>query len=319
MFSKSLHFSVIMLCIFAQPCWGVDKITLWPTILFIKAQDLCQYQDAYSSSRSESINKASHQIAQMISSGVDSQSAASILYTLDGLVDKNRELATQGKGMDVLLESSLKAYVDLDTTGLNLENTRLQFASQASVDQFLNALRENRRLENFSSVDLLAVKGFVWGTYSYAPNCQGDLWVTVHVQLPKNESVSFQAQGKPELVMQSIAYQMVTHFQRTRFPTVIQMGDIALVLVGAPGTSINKAPTPRVAENACTMVKARLPKLQEYEFISILGNWSGGVSLGHEYWALSNNLVLSPDTRNPSPVRKHSEVNFENVSFYCVK
>lgn len=192
MFSKSLHFSVIMLCIFAQPCWGVDKITLWPTILFIKAQDLCQYQDAYSSSRSESINKASHQIAQMISSGVDSQSAASILYTLDGLVDKNRELATKGKRMDVLLESSLKAYVDLDTTGLNLENTRLQFASQASVDQFLSALRENRRLENFGSVDLLAVKGFVWGTYSYAPNCQGDLWVTVHVQLPKNESVSFQ-------------------------------------------------------------------------------------------------------------------------------
>jgi len=314
---KLLFILLLACCI--QVAWGVEKITIWPTVLFIKAQDLCQYQDAYGQTRSESMQRASQQIAQLISSGVDSQSAATILMTMDDLVDKNRELATGGRGMDVLLESSLKAYIDADTMGLNPENTRLQFANQESIDQFLAAIRENKRLESFTSNDLLKVKGFVWGTYSYAPNCKGDLWVTVHVQLPKDESVSFQAQGKPELVMQSIAFQMVAHFQRTRFPTVIQMGDATLVLVGAPGTSVNKAPNPKIAENACRMIKARLPKVQEYEYLSILGNWNGGVSLGHSFWALADNGVLAPDLRNPSPVRKHAEVNYEELNFYCVK
>ena len=310
---------IFLALVSSQSCWGVDKISFWPTILFIKAQDLCQYQDAYGQSRSESMQKASQQIAGLISSGMDTQAAASILITLDDLVDKNRAMATAGKGMDVLLESSLKAYIDADTIGINPENTRITFANQGAIDQFLIALGENKRLEHFNSLDLLKVRGFIWGTYSYAPNCKGDLWVTIHIQLPKDESVSFQAQGKPEMVMQLIANQMVTHFQRTRFPTVIQMGDTTLVLVGAPGTSVNKAPNPKIAQNACSMIKARLPRLDEYDFLSILGNWSGGVSLGHNFWALSDNLVLSPDTRNPSPVSKHADVNYEEVTFYCVK
>jgi hypothetical protein len=67
------------------------------------------------------------------------------------------------------------------------------------------------------------------------------------------------------------------------------------------------------------MIKARLPKMKEYEFLSILGNWNGGVSLAHNIWALSDNVVLAPDLRNPTPIRRHAEVNFEEVSFYCVK
>ncbi len=318
--TKNYQYALITaLLMIAHSSWGIEKISLWPTILFIKAQDLCQYQDAYGQSRSESMLKASQQISKLVSSGMDSQSAASILLTLDELVDKNREMATAGKGMDVLLESSLKAYIDADTIGLNPENTRLEFSNQGAIDQFLAALRDNKRLENFGSLELLKVKGFIWGTYSYAPNCKGDLWVTIHIQLPKDESVSFQAQGKPELVMQSISNQMVAHFQRTRFPTVIQLGDNTLVLVGAPGTSINKAPNPSIAENACAMIKARLPKMQEYDFLSILGDWNGGVSLGHRLWALAGNAVLAPDFRNPSPIRKHSDMNYAEVSFYCVK
>ena len=265
------------------------------------------------------MQKASQQIAGLISSGMDTQAAASILITLDDLVDKNRAMATAGKGMDVLLESSLKAYIDADTIGINPENTRITFANQGAIDQFLIALGENKRLEHFNSLDLLKVRGFIWGTYSYAPNCKGDLWVTIHIQLPKDESVSFQAQGKPEMVMQLIANQMVTHFQRTRFPTVIQMGDTTLVLVGAPGSSINQAPNAEIARVACKMFNARLPTEEEYEYLSILGDWNGGVSLDHMFWALPDKKVLSPDTRNPSPVRTHAEIHYAEVNFYCVK
>jgi hypothetical protein len=67
------------------------------------------------------------------------------------------------------------------------------------------------------------------------------------------------------------------------------------------------------------MFHARLPTLQEYEYLSILGDWNGGISLNHLFWALNDNEVLSPDTRNPSPVRKHTEVHYAEVHFYCVK
>lgn len=98
--------------------------------------------------------------------------------------------------------------------------------------------------------------------------------MTLHVVLPKNESVSFQAQGKPESVMNQLALQMV---------------------------------------------KARLPTPAEYEYLSILGDWNGGVSLDHVFWALEGNLVYEPDTRNPSPIRTPAEVHYAEVSFYCVK
>ena len=86
-------------------------------------------------------------------------------------------------------------------------------------------MRDNKRFDTPDMQQMSRVKGFVWGTYSYSPGCKGDVLVTLHVVLPRGESVSFQAQGKPESVMGNIAVQMVRHFQRTSFPTVISMGD----------------------------------------------------------------------------------------------
>ena len=90
-------------------------------------------------------------------------------------------------------------------------------------------------------------------------------------------------------------------------------------MVGAPGTSINTAPTAKVAEQACKAIKARLPTESEYDFLSILGDWNGGVSLSHDVWTLAGGLVLAPDLRNPSPVRKPESVPGEDLHFYCVR
>lgn len=91
------------------------------------------------------------------------------------------------------------------------------------------------------------------------------------------------------------------------------------VLIGAPGSSVNQAPTPEIARVACKMFNARLPTVDEYEYLSILGDWNGGVSLDHQFWALADKKILSPDTRNPSPVRTHTEIHYAEVNFYCVK
>jgi hypothetical protein len=221
--------------------------------------------------------------------------------------------------MDITLEATLKASVNSLSRNITPQNTRLEFANPASHEDILDSLRKNQRFDSKDIALLSKVKGFVWGTYSYSPGCKGDVLVTLHVVLPKGESVSFQDVGKPETVMRKIAAQMVMHFQKTSFPSMVIMGKRILVLVGAPGSSINQAPNPSIARQACQMVQARLPTENEYEYLSILGDWNGGVSLNHLFWALPNRQVLSPDTRNPTPVRSHAEVQFAPVNFYCVK
>jgi len=221
--------------------------------------------------------------------------------------------------MDITLEATLKAGIDAVSRGVNPENTRLEFANNTPVIDLINALKQGKRFDTPDLQQMSRVKGFAWGTYSFAPSCRGDLLVTLHVVLPRGETVNFQAQGRPEQVMSAIALQMVRHFQRTSFPTLISIGDKFIVLVGAPGTSINTAPTPKVAEQACKAIKARLPTESEYDFLSILGDWNGGVSLGHQLWALADNHIMSPDTRNPSPVRHPEEINGTEFSFYCVR
>jgi hypothetical protein len=235
------------------------------------------------------------------------------------LIDKNKALATEGSGMDITLEATLKASVNYLSRNINPQNTRLEFANPGTATETLQGVKNNQRFDTTDPALLIKVKGFVWGTYSYSPGCKGDVLVTLHVVLPKGESVSFQDQGRPENVMRKLAMQMVTHFQKTSFPTMIIMGNRILVLVGAPGSSINQAPNSEIAREACQMVQARLPTEKEYEYLSILGDWNGGVSLGHAFWALPNNMVFSPDTRNPTPVRTHAEVQFAQVNFYCVK
>lgn len=310
---------LILLMQSATPTWAVEKLTLWPTIFFLRGQDLCQFQDAYGSSRNEMVNQAMGQLRSLISLGVNAPEAVYAIKKIDELIDKNKALATEGSGMDITLEATLKASVNSLSRNINPQNTRLEFANPGTATETLQGVKNNQRFDTTDPALLTKVKGFVWGTYSYSPGCKGDVLVTLHVVLPKGESVSFQDQGRPENVMRKLAMQMVTHFQKTSFPTMIIMGNRILVLVGAPGSSINQAPNSEIAREACQMVQARLPTEKEYEYLSILGDWNGGVSLGHAFWALPNNMVFSPDTRNPTPVRTHAEVQFAQVNFYCVK
>jgi len=310
---------LFLLCFPSLNALAIEKITLWPTILFLRGQDLCQFQDAYGKSRNELTSQATGQLKELLYTGVASREAVDILVVVDGLIDKNRAQATQGSAMDITLEATLKAGIDAVSQGINPENTRLEFANNTPVIDLINALKQGKRFDTPDLQQMSRVKGFAWGTYSYAPTCRGDLLVTLHVVLPRGETASFQAQGRPEQVMSSIALQMVRHFQRTSFPTLISMGDKFIVLVGAPGTSINTAPSPLVAEQACSAIKARLPTEKEYDYLSILGDWNGGISLGHDLWAMAGNHIMSPDTRNPSPVRHPEEVNRSEFRFYCVR
>jgi len=136
LFWKPLTIALAILSITSCNALAVEKIILWPTILFLRGQDLCQYQDAYGQTRNESTIQATNHLKELLYAGVDSNAAVGILMAVDGLIDKNRALATAGQGMDITLEASLKAGIDAISQGINPENTRLEFANNIPV-QFI--------------------------------------------------------------------------------------------------------------------------------------------------------------------------------------
>ena len=317
--ARKAAFSLWLAVAASTTSYAAAPLSLWPTIPFIRGQDLCQFQDAYGKSRSELAQEMTGLLKDLLSYGAEADEALNSLLAIEALITKNRRLATTGQAMDLTLEASLRAALDGLYREIKPKDRKLTFLNPTPLLDMLRELRSAQRQSRLNQQQLAKISGFAWGTYAYGPGCRGDLLVTLHIELGSGASHSFQAQGRPESVMTAVAAQMFKQVQRTVFPSVVNMGKKSLTLLGAPGSPIGIAPTPAVAEAACAASRGRLPLWDEYEFLSALGEWSGGVALDHSYWALADGHVLAPDLRNPSPVRHPEDVNSNEIYFYCVR
>jgi len=116
---------------------AIEKITLWPTIFFLRGQDLCQNQDSFGGSRNEQVTQAVIHLKELISLGVTAPEATHALQQIDGLIDKNKQMASEGDGMDITLEATLKASVNAMSRNISPQNTRLEFANPGSVQELI--------------------------------------------------------------------------------------------------------------------------------------------------------------------------------------
>lgn len=292
---------------------------LWPTIPFVRGADLCQYQDAYSRSRSSLMREMGAQVKELVFLGATPEEALVPLVVIDSLISKNRALAAGGPGWDVTLEAAIKSSLDQMMREAAPRVRKIGFFNPGSVLDLLNNLREQRQRGPLDVRMLSRVSGVAWGTYSFASGCRGDIVLTVHVELRSGETFSFSGSGLPETAAHMVANRMFTAFQTTRFPSDVLLNSKRLTLVGTPAGPVTHAPTPADAERACVSMSARLPSAEEYEQLSMLGDWSGGVSLKHDIWVLAGGKVLAPDLRNPSPIRSMDEVRGQDLHFYCVR
>ncbi len=298
---------------------AASAITLWPTIPFIRGQDLCQYQDAYGRSRSASRKEMILQVSQLMAMGAETPDAVQAIVTIDKLITQQRQLARIGAGMDVTLESVIKASLDQTYREVQPRERKLAFFNPTTLMELLDELKEQHRQERVDAKQLARLSGMAWGTYAYGPSCNNDILLTLHVTLHSGQTYNFSARGEPESAAMAVANKMFQQFQATQFPSVVHVNGKSLTLVGAPGSPVSHAPTPALAEKACASVKARLPSWEEYEMLAMLGDWNGGVSLNRDVWTLSGGKVLSPNLRNPSPVRQPEEARGEDLHFYCVR
>jgi len=295
-------------------------VYLWPQIPFVRGKDLCQYHDAYGRTKSEQMAELTHSVKSLIREGVESKHIVAILNALDHQINQQRSVAGSSPGMDVMLSGSVKASLDRVYRDRSPQNRKVMFFNPAPLNELLRLMRDPQKQVSWDPQLMRSLSGVAYGTYSYAPSCRGEILVTLHIDLSCGNTYHFQAQGFPEQVTYSIGQQVFETFQQTQFPSKIKIGSKSLELVGAPGATIGKAPSPRSADMACKAIQARLPTEDEYEYLSNLGDWNGGVTCSRsKLWAMSGNMVMAPDLPNPSPVRPVSEFPGQEFSYYCVR
>ncbi|MFN7825060.1 MAG: hypothetical protein ACK5P6_06855 [Pseudobdellovibrionaceae bacterium] len=311
---------VLLLVFFASfSSLATQRAQIWPTIPFIRGADLCAYKDAYSQTRSEFLKEMVQSATQLMRAGAYGAEAFEMLVGFNALYERNLSYATRGNGLDITLESSLKSYVDLTYRNLRHKKKNISFQHLAPM---LEVVRSAAQGDRDSSVDLSRLNELdymAYGTYSLAPNCQGDIFVTLHLIGKDSQVQSFVASGRPETVMSKITSQLFEVFQRTRFPSTLKIGKTNLTLIGGLMGDISSAKSPKIAEQACETLSARLPTEMEYNLIDSYGSWSGGVSLDGYTWAMSSGNVFAPHLRNPTPVRKFWEVNDREILYFCVQ
>lgn len=281
-------------------------VDIWSRIPFIRGADLCRYRDAYSQTRTQFMNQMVSHAQRLMSSGARGSEALQMLYAFNEMYDRNLEYATVG--LETTLSSTMMAYLDSYYRTYNPQEKRISFARYEDWTQY------------DGNIVLRKLDYIAYGTYALAPNCQGDITVTFHMIGKDNRLESFTANGRPDFVMSQVASQLFTLIQRTQFPSRIQNYDgSTLTLIGAANGSVGIANSVQQAERACRAKGARLPNADELEMSDSYGDWSGGVSIGKVVWAINGGMIYAPLLRNPTPVRRPSEVNDREFRYYCVK
>jgi len=294
-------------------------IQIWPTIAFVRGKDLCQYQENYAKTKNEQSQEMLQNVVALIREGAKEAVAFGIVQAMDEMENANRMQASSGLGMDVLLEGSFKANLDAFYRDLQPAQRRIAFFNPMPLTQLMRSLRDQKRQGYLDDKLVRDLYGIFWGTYSFAQDCNGQVLVTMHLEGKDGTTRSFQAQGLPQSVMQNVAGQVFDYFQRTKFPSKVQVGNRTLELLGAPSMPVAHTAGPAAAERACSTMNARLPTVAELEYLAALGDYNGGVSLSNDVWVLPGGMVYAPELRNPSPIRTPDEVRGPDLHFYCVR
>lgn len=298
-----------------------EQVGVWPTIPFIRGADLCVYKDAYSTTRTGYMDKMTGLAKDLMGAGAKGKEVLPMLVGFNNLYDQNIAAANQYKYMEVTLESTLKSYVSDYYRNLRPRVQRLSFTRVNDVLSVVRAAANGQR-DGYLDQGLVDKLDYIaYGSYALAPNCQGDIQVTLHMIGRDGVEISYIGNGPPATVMSQIASRMFEDFQRTKFPSTLKVGKKSLTLLGAMNGSVERTFSAKNAERACDTLGGRLPTGLELEMIDAYGDWNGGVSINDAIWALSNGNVYAPHLRNPTPIRSESEVNRpdEGYSYYCVQ
>lgn len=319
---KTLFIGVILLLSmpFTHANLAADqRVDIWPSIPFIRGADLCSYQDTYGQTRTQYMQQMVGMAQDLMSSGAFGPEALEMLVEFNKMYERNQAYATRGYYLDVTLESTLKSYLDKFYRDIRPLEKKLSFTHVGDMMTLVRSAMAGQRDGSLNQEQLKRLDYFAYGSYALAPNCRGDIQVTLHLIGKDGVSESFIGSGRPGQVMSQIASELFSRFQRTQFPSSIKVGEEQITLVGGLNGSVDRAHSPAIARRACQTLEARLPTKQELELLDARGDWSGGVSLRSETWVIENSKIYAPYLRNSSPIVEPWQINAKIFSYYCVR
>ncbi len=294
---------------------------IWPTIPFVRGADLCAYQQAYSQTRQEYMRQMTGLASQLMRSGAGGYEALDLLVAFDALYDKNVALATRYQYLDVTLEHTLRGYLDQYYRDLRPREKKIAFTHTAPVQEIVQAARSGQRPANLPGNTFAYLDYVAYGSYAFAPNCQGDIQVTLTLLGKRGQTETFIGSGRPAVVMSQIASRLFERFQRTQFPSRVRLGNRTVTLVGGMNGSVDKVPHLETARMACQTQDARLPTTTELKLLDAYGDWSGGVSLAGAVWVVENAPGGELKLYHPELRRDVAtwETNERSYTYYCVR
>ncbi len=153
----------LMLLFWTSAAFAADpsQVLLWPTIPFIRGQDLCQYQDAYGRSKTENAHAMTQNMISLLREGASASAAFAMVAAMDEVTNKNRAAASAGLGMDVILEGSLKASLDAIYRDVNPPQKKVAFFNPSPLIQVVRELHEQKRQGYLDQRYLAGLSGVV--------------------------------------------------------------------------------------------------------------------------------------------------------------
>ncbi|MCO4754660.1 MAG: hypothetical protein KC478_09255 [Bacteriovoracaceae bacterium] len=315
---KLILITLVLVSSLAQSRDLQDRYDFWPRIPFnIVGANLCEFESAYSQTRSEYIGEMVGHAEKLLLAG--DTDPVKTLQAFNEMYQKNLKYAR--KGLGVTLENTFKSYLDQFYRSINPRQKRLEFKYVQPVDQVINAAISGGQAARISRSDAAKVDLLAYGTYSMSPNCNGQVVVTLTIINKDGYTKDYIAQGRAHQVMSNIATQVFDDYQRTKFPSKIKLPRKTLQLLGGLNGSIDTARFLREAQMSCESMDARLPTEYEYKMLNAYGTYSGGVSLGGRgvLWAMSGDYVFVPEYQR-NPVRDVSSMGrTSSYKYICVR
>ena len=292
-----------------------EVINIWPRIPFnIQGANLCEFTRAYSQSRQDYMNDMVYHAQALLWSGDLNPSRT--IYEFNQLYNYN--LAFAKKGLGITLEKTFKAFLEQYYRQLRPSKRYLEFKYTQNLDQIINMAIRGRQVPEITSEQMRKIDMFAYGTYSMDPRCNGNVIVTLSTIGKNGLSKTYIGRGPVHTVMSQIASSVFEDYQRTKFPSTINLGSRSLRVIGGPNGDIARTQYLEQAENICKGMGARLPNSSEYKLLDSYGSWSGGITLGQKIWAMNYPYVFVPYFTN-SPSRHFNQVNDKEFYYICVQ
>lgn len=150
------------LACFTTSATRAEPITLWPSVPFVRGQDICQFTDAYGLGKRQQTGAMIGHLERLLAAGIDPEQAVDALRSIDQIVERDRSEARRGDGIDTLLEGSFKASLEEIYARAAPETRMLEFFNPAALDQALAEVRSKRSDRKSALSSLKKVDAFAW-------------------------------------------------------------------------------------------------------------------------------------------------------------